>query len=89
MANSYRLVNGQVWRQAQYKQYYHYAYRPNAEILTDGSRYFLEVGGTNEVAKVRRASDTMYIYDSRGTPLFLKRKIYSAMVIVLDIKKYS
>jgi len=67
--NYYRLINGQVWRQAHYKYNYHYAYRPNARVLTDGSRYFLEVEGMNEIIEVRRASSTVFIYDSRGNAI--------------------
>jgi hypothetical protein len=58
--NYYRLLNGQVWRQARYKYKYHYAYRPKARVLKDGSAYYLEVEGMDERVQVRRALRTSY-----------------------------
>jgi hypothetical protein len=74
--NYYRLINGEVWQQAHYKYAYKYAYRPRARVFTDGSRYYLEVEGMNEMIEVRRASSTLYIYDSRGNAVGFWRGRY-------------
>lgn len=72
----YNLTNGQVWQQTHHKYAYHYAYRPNARVLTDGSRYFLEVEGMDEPIEVRRASNHVYIYDGQGTAVGFWRRGY-------------
>ncbi len=55
--NYYRLTNGQVWQQVRRMSHHCAVYRPPARVLTDGARYFLEVGGVPRVAEVRRAPD--------------------------------
>jgi hypothetical protein len=65
--NYYRLSNGEVWQQAHHAYSYHYAYQPNARILSDGSRFFLEVEGMSEPVEVKRTSTVIYIYDEHGS----------------------
>lgn len=51
----YVFDDGTKWTLASYKYSYTYSYRPKAKLLTDGSRYFLEVegmGGPVEVVQV-------------------------------------
>jgi hypothetical protein len=67
--NYYQLANGEIWQQAQYKYSYHYAYRPNARILSDGSRFFLEVEEMSEPVEVKRSQSVIYIYDGHGRPV--------------------
>lgn len=50
----YKLLNGQKWKQVNYKYNYRYAYRPKARIWQDGSRYYLEVENMDEMIQVRR-----------------------------------
>ncbi|MGB7481708.1 MAG: hypothetical protein WA924_15390 [Burkholderiaceae bacterium] len=48
----YQLVNGQVWKQSEYKYEYKYAYRPDVIIFDPGYGPVMRVDGTS--AKVRR-----------------------------------
>jgi len=48
----YRLINGQIWEQVEYKYEYKYAYMPAVFIYQGGSGSVMQVQGTN--AKVRR-----------------------------------
>lgn len=43
---SYRLQNGQVWRQCTYKYEYKYAYMPEAIIYPASGGYKMQVAGT-------------------------------------------
>ena len=52
----YRLVNGQIWQQTQYRYEYHYAYRPEARIVEEGGRYLLYVDGLSAPVAVRRVN---------------------------------
>jgi len=50
----YRLTNGQVWGQSEYKYEYKYAYRPEVLIYSANSGYKMLVDGTEaSVRKVR------------------------------------
>jgi hypothetical protein len=53
---TYKLANGQYWRQTAYKYQYKYKYRPSARIWKDGSRYYLEVDGMPSMVPVRRTT---------------------------------
>lgn len=48
----YKLVNGQVWKQSEYKYEYTYAYMPEALVYDPGSGYIMWVDGSS--ARVRR-----------------------------------
>ncbi len=48
----YRLLNGQVWKQASYKYEYRYAYRPDVLIYEGSGGITMRVAGTS--ATVRR-----------------------------------
>ena len=48
------LTNGQVWQQAEYKYFYHYAYSPEVHIVPSNGAYVLVVSGTSQVLRVRR-----------------------------------
>ena len=45
-----KLVNGTVWRQAQYYYRYHYKYRP--EVIIDGNLMYVD--GMPKAVRVRR-----------------------------------
>jgi len=45
-SKQYKLVNGQVWQQAEYKYEYKYAYRPEAIVCDVGGTYIMSVEGT-------------------------------------------
>lgn len=50
----FELQNGQIWKQAQYKYNYFYAYRPDATIAKIGSNYILNVKGKSiKVTKIK------------------------------------
>jgi hypothetical protein len=51
---AFRLVNGQIWEQIEYKYSYHYAYRPKATVWSDGGSYYLEVEGMQDKVRVRK-----------------------------------
>lgn len=50
----FTFSNGHEWRQAEYRYEYHYAYRPRAKVVQEGSRYLLEVEGMSRAVQVRR-----------------------------------
>lgn len=49
----FKLTNGQIWEQAEYGYYYHYAYNPEVTIYKDGSSYIMLVDGVDEKLKVK------------------------------------
>ena len=50
----FRLVNGQVWQQARYRDRYRYKYRPEVEIRREGGRQVMYVPFMDESIEVRR-----------------------------------
>jgi hypothetical protein len=48
------LANGQIWQQARYNYWYHYAYRPAVEIFDDGNGHELRLAGHDRSVRVRR-----------------------------------
>jgi len=48
----YKLVNGQKWKQAEYKYEYKYAYRPEVVICDVNGKYIMYVEGTQAVVKM-------------------------------------
>lgn len=50
----YQLDNGQIWQQDRYMYTYHYAYRPEAQIVDNGSGYEMQVDGCSNNAHVKR-----------------------------------
>ena len=48
----FKMSNGTYWVQAQYRYWYHYAYRPDVIITQENGRYMLSVAG--ESIEVRR-----------------------------------
>jgi hypothetical protein len=50
----FELSNGQKWQQVRYKYRYVYKYMPRVKIWRDGSKYFLDVDGMDEMLEVRR-----------------------------------
>lgn len=45
-SKQYKLVNGQIWQQAEYKYEYKYAYRPETVVCDVGGGYLMLVEGT-------------------------------------------
>ena len=50
----FKLINGQVWQQASYAYYYHYAYMPKVTIYKVGARYKMQVDGVSGSVYVKR-----------------------------------
>jgi hypothetical protein len=50
----YKLRNGQIWQQAEYKYRYRYRYAPSVLIFRKGGSYYMQVDGDEEVVRVRR-----------------------------------
>jgi hypothetical protein len=48
----YKLLNGQIWKQVEYKYEYKYAYRPEAIVYDVGGEFKMSVEGTT--VSVRR-----------------------------------
>ncbi|EKN3941832.1 TPA: hypothetical protein PXN30_002632 [Yersinia enterocolitica] len=48
----YEFDDGTKWKLASYTYSYSYSYRPKAKLLTDGSRYYLEVEGMGAAVEV-------------------------------------
>ncbi len=53
----FALSDGTYWIQDEYKYWYHYAYRPRVNILSKGSRKYIQVDGKNEVVAIRQLTD--------------------------------
>jgi hypothetical protein len=52
----FKLNDGTFWLQDEYRYWYHYAYRPQVEILRDGGRLLLRLAGSKEMVPVRQLS---------------------------------
>jgi len=50
----FKLINGQIWQQAEYAYTYHYAYRPEVLIYRSGSGYKMKVEGVSREIRVKR-----------------------------------
>ncbi len=50
----FKLMNGQIWQQAEYSYYYHYAYMPGVLIFKKGTGYVMRIEGTNKEIRVKR-----------------------------------
>ena len=50
----YRLQNGQIWQQAEYKYRYTYRYAPGVIIIQHGGSFFMQVDGDSEAVRVRK-----------------------------------
>jgi len=48
------LADNSNWLQAEYKYWYHYAYRPIVEIYQDGGRVLLRLAGQSTSVQVRQ-----------------------------------
>ncbi|MEI7418797.1 hypothetical protein BV921_15040 [Pectobacterium odoriferum] len=48
----YEFDDGTKWKLASYTYSYSYSYRPKAKLLTDGTRYYLEVEGMGIAVEV-------------------------------------
>ena len=53
-STTFRLMNGQVWQQAEYSYHYHYAYMPRVLIVRSGGGYVMEVEGVRPTIRVHR-----------------------------------
>ncbi len=53
----FKMSNGMYWVQAQYRYWYHYAYRPDAIISEENGRYILTVA--EQSIPVRQLSDVI------------------------------
>jgi len=51
--NLYKLDNGQIWEQTDFKYTYTYKFRPAVTIYKDGSTYYMKVDGVDGKAKVK------------------------------------
>lgn len=51
----FEFQNGQIWKPAEYKYQYHYAYRPNAMVVAGVGGSILHVEGMTSSLRVRRA----------------------------------
>jgi hypothetical protein len=52
----FELINGTIWLQIKYKYQYKYRYRPEAIIFRDGSKYYIQVEGMNDMIEVKKIS---------------------------------
>lgn len=53
----FRFVDGTYWMQAQYMYWYHYAYRPDVNLLRANGRFYLQIDGKDKVVPVRQITD--------------------------------
>ena len=54
-----RFVDGTYWIQAQYMYWYHYAYRPDVNLLRANGRFYLQIDGKDKVVPVRQITDVI------------------------------
>ncbi|WP_233962162.1 hypothetical protein [Pectobacterium versatile] len=50
----FQLIDGTYWVQDEYNYWYHYAYRPQANILRHNGRIYIQVDNQNEIVAVRK-----------------------------------
>ena len=50
----FTLTTGEVFQQARYKYKYRYKYRPKVKVFRDGSKWFLDIDGMDEMIEVRK-----------------------------------
>lgn len=50
----FALTDGTYWIQSEYRYWYHYAYRPQVEIVNHGGCLYLQLVGSNERVAVRQ-----------------------------------
>lgn len=55
----FKLIDGTYWVQDEYKYWYHYAFCPEALILRDGDRLYIQVDGQSETVPVRQITDVI------------------------------
>ena len=53
------LMDGSFWIQDEYKYWYHYAYCPEAIILQNNGRLYIQVDGQDEIVAVRQITDVI------------------------------
>ena len=53
----FKFVDGTYWLQDQYMYWYHYAYRPNVNLLRANGQFYLQVDGKDKVVRIRRITD--------------------------------
>lgn len=51
----FEFRGGGRWKQAEYKNYYHYAYAPDAQVVEESSETYLVVDGLDEKVLVQQA----------------------------------
>ena len=52
--NIFKLSNGQIWIQTEYKYHYHYAYMPKVIIFESNGKYYMKVDSVSGVVEVER-----------------------------------
>lgn len=52
--NVFKLSNGQIWIQTEYKYHYHYAYMPKVIIFESNGKYYMKVDGVSGVVEVEQ-----------------------------------
>lgn len=55
----YKLTNGQIWQQAEYKYTYSYKYRPRVTLVKSGIYYKMLVDGMSESVKFKLISGSL------------------------------
>lgn len=50
----FKLANGQIWQQAEYRYLHHYAYRPEVIIYQENGSYLMKVDGIEEPIPVKQ-----------------------------------
>jgi hypothetical protein len=55
----FKLMDGSYWVQDEYKYWYHYAYCPEALIIENNDRLYIQVNGQNEIVAVRQITNVI------------------------------
>ena len=52
--NVYKLENGQIWIQTEYRYHYHYSYMPKVIIFESNGRCYMKVEGVDGAVEVEQ-----------------------------------
>lgn len=50
----FKMTDGSIWQQSSYAYTYHYAYRPDVIIFSEGGQTYMKVEGVNDQIAIRK-----------------------------------
>lgn len=55
----FKFVDGTYWIQSQYMYWYHYAFRPDVNLLRANGRFYLQIDGKDKIVPIRQITDVI------------------------------